>query len=298
MQRFHRQRKGARTGEPCTPSPIRAATLCRRGHRAPGRLPCPLHPATGEQVQTPTPAALPYLPSLPRQQGSVPGRSWRVLVVDSDKASAHDLSRQLQRHRHDARAVSSGTAALREHADADVVLLNLDLPDVDGLEVCRSIAISRNTPTLAITANGSELDCVLALQAGADDYLVQPYGFRELLARVDAVMRRARPASAFPARADLGPLVIDQATRTVLLHGHPLPLTRKEFDLLQLLASPPGEVVTRRRILQQIWHDTDISRSRTIDTHVNSLRRKLGSSDWIVAVRGIGFRLGEGASAA
>ncbi|GGV77902.1 DNA-binding response regulator [Streptomyces gelaticus] len=217
--------------------------------------------------------------------------SWNFLVVDSDESAGHDLAQRLQRHRHQARAVTTGGAALREHAGAEVVLLNLDLPDLDGLEVCRTIATTCNTPLLAITEHGSELDCVLGLQAGADDYLVKPYGFRELLARVEAVMRRARPAPAPRPSARLGPLTIDQATRVVRLHGRTVALTRKEFDLLHLLASSPGEVVPRYHILQRIWHDTDISRSRTIDTHVNSLRRKLGSTEWITAVRGVGFRL-------
>jgi DNA-binding response OmpR family regulator len=226
-----------------------------------------------------------------RQRGTPPSGSWRVLVVDKDENAGLDLTQRLQRHRHDARAVTTGAAALREHADADVVLLNLDLPDVDGLEVCGAMASACNTPILAITDNGSELDCVLGLQAGADDYLVKPYGFRELLARVEAVMRRARRLPRAQVSTRLGPLVVEPATRTVRMHERVVPLTRKEFDLLQLLASLPGEVVTRRHILQQIWQDTDTSRSRTIDTHVNSLRRKLGSPDWIVAVRGVGFRL-------
>ncbi len=243
-------------------------------------------------MQVPKLVPLPsHTPIPPRQDDPAPGRPWRILVVDSDESAARDMARRLRRHRHEARAVTTGAAALRAHGDADVVLLDVDLPDVDGLEICRSIAMACGTPTLAITSHGSELDCVLALQAGADDYLVEPYGFRELLARVDAVMRRARPARAAGPGTRLGPLVIEQAMRTVRLHGSPLPLTRKEFDLLQLLASPPGEVVTRRHILQQVWQDTDISRSRTIDTHVNSLRRKLGSPEWIIAVRGVGFRL-------
>ncbi|MFJ1800408.1 response regulator transcription factor [Streptomyces sp. NPDC088180] len=222
---------------------------------------------------------------------AVPAGSWRILVVDSDERSARDLTHRLQRHRHDARAVTTGAAALREHTDADVVLLDLDLPDIDGLEICRSIATTSGTPVLAVTAHGSELGCVLGLQAGADDYVVKPYGFRELLARVDAVMRRARPKPEAPMSMQVGSLFIERTTRTVVLHGRVVPLTRKEFDLLQLLASPPGEVVPRRSILQRVWQDTDMTRSRTIDTHITSLRRKLGSPDWILTVRGVGFRL-------
>lgn len=255
------------------------------------RLSKAMHPAGGEQVQASQLSSLSAHMQIPRQREMASSRTWRILVVDSDESAAHDLAQRLRRHRHDARAVTTGMAALRAHADTDIVLLSLDLADVDGLEICRSIASVHSTPILAITANGSELDCVLALQAGADDYLVKPYGFRELQARVDAVMRRARPTRTAQPGTQLGPLVIERAMRTVRLHGVPLSLTRKEFDLLQLLAASPGEVVTRKRILQQIWHDTDISRSRTIDTHINSLRRKLGSPDWIIAIRGVGFRL-------
>ncbi|MCB5909982.1 response regulator transcription factor [Streptomyces pinistramenti] len=242
-------------------------------------------------MQASRPVPQHFAPALSRHPNVAPAGTWRILVVDSDERSAQDLTRSLQRHRHQARAVTTGAAALREHLDADVVILNLDLPDIDGLEICRSIATASDTPVLAVTDHGSELDCVLGLQAGADDYLVEPYGFRELLARVDAVMRRARPKPEAAPSMQLGPLVIQQATRTVELHGRTVPLTRKEFELLQVLASPPGEVVPRRHILQRIWHDTDISRSRTIDTHITSLRRKLGSPDWILTVRGVGFRL-------
>ncbi|MFI9030947.1 response regulator transcription factor [Streptomyces sp. NPDC053560] len=222
-----------------------------------------------------------------------PAGPWRVLVVENDARTAQTLTRSLERHGHRVRTAATGAAALREHHHADVILIDLELPDVDGLEICRSIAAVCDTPLLAVTARDSEVDRVLGLQAGADDYLVKPYGFRELLARMGAVMRRARPAATAGAVLQLGPLVVEQTTRTVHLHGRPVPLTRKEFDLLLLLASRPGAVVTRRQILQQVWQDTDTPRSRTLDTHVNGLRRKLGSGDWIVTVRGVGFRLGQ-----
>ncbi|OKI47591.1 hypothetical protein A6A29_00375 [Streptomyces sp. TSRI0281] len=132
---------------------------------------------------------------------------------------------------------------------------------------------------------------MLGLQAGADDYLAKPYGVREPLARMAAVMRRSRAGRAAARGMDPGPLVIHQETREVRLNGRAVPLTRKEFDLLCLLSSRPGTVFTRRQILSQIWHDTDIRRSRTIDTHISSLRRKLGSSDRVVTVRGVGFKM-------
>lgn len=220
-----------------------------------------------------------------------PHFSWRVLIVDDDEDAADELARRLHRHGHHGRVVPNGRAALREYGDADLVLLNLDLPDMDGLEVCRAISAASHTPIVATTRDGDELDCVLGLQAGADDHLVKPYGFRELLARMEAVMRRARPAPVLRPPTRVGALTIEHGSRTVRLHGRAVPLAPKEYDLLELLASAPGDVVSRRYILQKVWHDSDIGRSRTIDTHVNSLRRKLGSRDWIVAVRGVGFRL-------
>lgn len=184
--------------------------------------------------------------------------------------------------------------ALKEHHRCDVVLLDLELPDVDGLEVCRSIRAVCDTPVLAVTSRDSELDRVLGFQAGADDYVIKPYGAPELLARMSAVMRRARPGRPAGSHTQMGPLTIEQDTRSVLLHGRPVPVTLKEFELLLLLASRPGTVVPRRQILQQVWQDTDVQRSRTIDTHVSSLRRKLGSGSWIITVRGVGFKLGSG----
>ncbi|MEV6073830.1 response regulator transcription factor [Streptomyces sp. NPDC052069] len=217
--------------------------------------------------------------------------AWNVLVVEGDAQAALTLVNDLRWHGHTASAVTTGAAALEEHHTADLILLDLDLPDVDGLEICRSISALCDTPLIAVTARDSELDRVLGLQAGADDYLAKPYGVRELLARMAAVMRRSRAGRAAARDVDLGPLVIDQETREVRLDGRAVPLTRKEFDLLRLLSSRPGAVFTRRQILSQIWHDTDIRRSRTIDTHVSSLRRKLGSSDWVVTVRGVGFKM-------
>ncbi|WP_245880774.1 response regulator transcription factor [Streptomyces zhaozhouensis] len=235
----------------------------------------------------------PSYSDISRPRGVLSRHSWNFLVVDGDERAARELTQRLRRHRHEARSVGTGAEALRRCTDAEVVLLALDLPDVDGLEVCRSIAETSRTPLLALAEHGSELDCVLGLQAGADDFLVKPYGFRELLARVEAVMRRAHPAERPRSSTRLGPLTIDHTTRVVRLHGQPVALTRKEFDLLHLLASPPGKVVHRRHILHHVWQDIDLSRSRTIDTHVNSLRRKLGSAGWIIAVRGVGFRLVE-----
>ncbi|WP_243707205.1 response regulator transcription factor [Micromonospora sp. KC606] len=212
--------------------------------------------------------------------------------MESNRAEAETLTRGLRRHGHEVVSVETGVAALQVHEEADIVLLDLELPDLDGLEVCRGIRSACDTPIIAVTARGAELDRVLGLQAGADDYLVKPYGFRELLARMDAVWRRIRPRAQVARTICQGPLEIDLNARQVRLAGRPIDLTRKEFDLLYLLASNPGTVISRRRLMLEIWGDS-WSR-RTVDTHVGTLRNKLGASSWIITVRGVGFRLGHG----
>ncbi|MFC7309488.1 response regulator transcription factor [Streptomyces monticola] len=253
----------------------------------------PSHPAAAARGPHPTPVpAVPTASAAPtvlnRQRGPA---IWRVLVVESDPGDAEALAKGLQRHGHEVESVATGTAALDAYQKADLVLLDLELPDLDGLEVCRAVRTAGDVPMIAVTARGSEVDRVLGLQAGADDYLVKPYGFRELMARMDAVMRRSAPAVPEPPSAlSCGRLSIDASSREVRVDGRPVVVTRKEFDLLYLLASHPDTVMPRKRLMQEVWGDS-WSR-RTVDTHVSSLRGKLGASEWIVTVRGVGFRLG------
>ncbi|MEV0526116.1 response regulator transcription factor [Streptomyces sp. NPDC050439] len=216
---------------------------------------------------------------------------WRVLVAENNVDDANSLVRGLRRHSHEVEHVTTGRAALASYGTADLILLDLELPDLDGLEVCRDIRQVSDIPIIAVTGRGSELDRVLGLQAGADDYLVKPYGFRELMARMEAVMRRVvrRPASTAGAICH-GPLSIDAGARQVSLEGRCIEVTRKEFDLLYLLASHPDTVIPRKQLMQRVWGDS-WSR-RTVDTHVNNLRNKLGYSGWIITVRGVGFRFG------
>jgi len=233
--------------------------------------------------------AFPRLPSSPAV--------WRVLVAQNDTGDLEALARSLKRHGHAVCRARTGSEALGAYQDVDIVLLDLELPDLDGLEVCREIRSASDVVVIVVTARESELDRVLGLQAGADDYMVKPYGFRELLARIAAVMRRAR-AQAYATTTEQalvrGPLRIDAGSREVRLAGRAVCVTRKEFDLLWLLAANPDAVVPRRQIMDQIWGDS-WSR-RTVDTHVSSLRGKLGHSNWIITVRGVGYRLGMGES--
>ncbi|MGW0549099.1 response regulator transcription factor [Streptomyces altiplanensis] len=229
----------------------------------------------------------------PPPPGTARTDALKVLVVESDVSSADSLIQGLRRHGHSAGSVGTGAEALRAYRSADLLLLDLDLPDLDGLEVCRSIRSAGATPLIAVTARDSELDRVLGLQAGADDYLVKPYGFRELMARIEAVMRRVRPRQPLQRVITHGQLRIDADTREVAVQGRQMELTRKEFGLLHLLASHPGTVVSRRQLMTLVWEDSWSRPGRTIDTHVSSLRNKLGCNDWIITVRGVGFRLGQ-----
>lgn len=220
----------------------------------------------------------------------------RVLVVEriAPTVDAGDgLVDDLQRHGYEVDRAETGAQALDSHGCAELILLDPDLPDLDGLEVCRGIRKRCETPIIMVTCRASELDRVLGLQAGSDDYVIRPYGLRELLARIEAVMRRVRRVGG-PRVVEHGALRIDHTTREVWVSGRSVDLTRKEFDFLSLLAEEPAVVVPRRRVLAEVWdYDTpDVHSSRTVDTHVSSLRAKLGARDWIVTVRGIGFRLG------
>lgn len=217
----------------------------------------------------------------------------RVLVVEEQEEESKSLVRGLQRHGHDITAVRSGAEALAEHPSADLVLLDLGLSDMDGLEVCRRIRSESDTPIISFTDRAAAVDKILGLQAGSDDCLDRPYVFRELMARIDAVMRRSKTRRM--AAVVRGGLLIDSDAREVRLDGKLVEATRREFDLLHYLASRPDVVVSRQRLMVDVWgHPSQVElgaqASRTIDTHVSSLRGKLRDPDWIITVRGVGFR--------
>ncbi|MER6824353.1 response regulator transcription factor [Streptomyces sp. AC04842] len=213
--------------------------------------------------------------------------------MESDSEVAKGLVRDLWRHGYQAESVPTGAQALQQYRNADLLLVDLDLPDLDGVELCRSIRALCDVPIIVVTARDSELDRVMSLRAGSDDYVPKPYSLAELIARIEAVMRRAVRQPASPDEVVVvGPLSIDPRAREIRLDDRTIEVTRKEFDLLYLLASRPGIVVTREQIMVQVWRDSRSVPGRTIDTHVSSLRSKLGSSDWIVTARGVGFRLG------
>jgi DNA-binding response OmpR family regulator len=214
----------------------------------------------------------------------------RVLIVEDEDAIAEPLAEGLSREGFEVDRVASGEGAL-DAADPDLFLLDIRLPDVDGYTVCRRLRERSDTPIIMITAKGEEIDRVLGLDLGADDYLVKPFGFRELLARIRAVTRRATPAADERRPLRIGELEVDRRTRQARVAGEEVALTPKEFDLLVRLAVDPGAVVTRKKLLEEIWDTNWYGPTKVIDVVVASLRKKLGHPEWIETVRGVGFRL-------
>ncbi|CAB4602895.1 unannotated protein [freshwater metagenome] len=224
-----------------------------------------------------------------------------LLLIEDDDAIAEPLQNGLERQGFVVRRESTGIAGievLNGSFHPEIVLLDLGLPDIDGYEVCRRIRVSSSVPIIVVTARGDEIDRVLGLELGADDYLVKPFGFRELVARIHAVTRRTSGRDETvdsPIRIADG-FTVDLRSRRAILDGKELALTRKEFDLLALLATEPGAIHTREEILEQVWDAHWYGPTKTLDVHIASLRRKLGDPTLIETVRGVGFRLRSGSS--
>ncbi len=240
----------------------------------------------------------------------------RVLLVEDDDGIALPLQAGLAHHGYEVIRVSRG-ADVAGALPADIVLLDLGLPDMDGLDVCRSLRqVDAKLPIIVISARGSEIDRVVGLELGADDYLAKPFGMRELIARIRAVLRRAEPlttkpsgghlpdlADADPEFADarvrtLGVLTIDLRTHRAMLGSQELALTTKEFGVLSMLCADPGAVVTRSDLIEQVWDEHWYGPTKTLDVHVAQLRKKLGNPAWIENVRSIGYRLVDPTNAA
>jgi DNA-binding response OmpR family regulator len=212
------------------------------------------------------------------------------LVVEDEDAIADPLVAGLRREGYDVSRVATGDGALQA-SPADLVLLDLRLPDIDGLDVCRQLRERSRTPIIVLTARGEEADRVVGLELGADDYVVKPYGLRELIARIRAVTRRAASVGADVGPLRAGTLEVDERSRRATLGARELELTPKEFELLAALARDPGAAVSRQRLLAEVWQTSWYGSSKTIDVHVAALRKKLGDPGWIETVRGVGFRL-------
>ena len=210
-----------------------------------------------------------------------------VLIVEDDAAIGTQLVRGLTRVGCDAAVAGTGAEALHR-IDVGFVLLDLGLPDIDGVEVCRRVRERHKVPIIVLTARGAEADRVAALDAGADDYVVKPFGFAELLARMRAVLRRAGTDAA---PVTYGRLRIDLTGRRVWVDQAPVALTGKEFDILACLAFEPGRVVSREEIFDRVWDEHWYGPRKVLDVHLAALRRKLGAPELIATVYGRGFRL-------
>ncbi len=221
-----------------------------------------------------------------------------VLVIEDDDAVADGIIDGLSDRSITTTRVATGTAGLAAVAAEapDLVLLDLGLPDMDGTEVCRRLRAVSAVPIIIVSARDEEVDRVVALEIGADDYVVKPFGMRELVARIHAVARRTgAEAAPQPSTVTAGGsrLVVDSRARRVLLDGVEVHLTPREFDVLEYLDSDRGAVFRRADILRDVWDTTWFGTAKTLDAHIAAVRKKLGDPGWIEAVRGVGFRLVE-----
>jgi len=220
-----------------------------------------------------------------------------LLVVEDDPTIAEPLCAGLKREGFTVNHATTGASALAAPA-ADLVLLDLGLPDLDGRVVCRELRARSAVPIIVVTARGDELDRVTLLELGADDYVVKPFGFRELVARIGAVLRRASHAAptAPDSVIESGTVRIDPRTRRVTVEGTTVGLTPKEYDLLAYLALDLGAVRTREEIMRDVWDEHWWGSTKTLDVHIASLRKKIGA-DRIETIRGVGFALADPGSA-
>ncbi|MFJ4208975.1 response regulator transcription factor [Paenarthrobacter sp. NPDC089675] len=218
-----------------------------------------------------------------------------VLIVEDDDAMASALGAAVASAGHKPTRVSRGEDALLDHRNHEVILLDLGLPDLDGLDVLRKLRQVTAVPILILTARDDERSVVLGLRSGADDYLVKPVKLVELLARIEAVTRRTnRSGPSAPQQIVVGPLAVDLDRRVAAVENRELSLTATEFDLLALLAKNAGSVVTREQILDALWGDAFLAHSRSLDVHLTGLRAKLKLPGFIINVRGVGYRVEQG----
>ncbi|KIP53261.1 response regulator transcription factor [Leucobacter komagatae] len=219
----------------------------------------------------------------------------KILIVEDDARVAEALSAYLRQAGYTTHWVGDGTSAIDAvGADTEAVVLDLGLPDIDGLDVCRRIRGVSNVPIIIATARSNVESRIKGLHAGADDFVVKPYDVRELIARIEAVTRRARttaPAPGESSNLEIDGTYIDFANRLVLSDGVSIELTPKEFDILAVLARYPGVVTPRDRIIREVWGTDWTGFSRSLEVHVASIRRKLNCPALIATVRGVGYRL-------
>jgi DNA-binding response OmpR family regulator len=234
---------------------------------------------------------------------------YRALVVDDEVPLASIVASYLEREQFEVSVAHNGQDAvtMAREIDPDVVVLDLALPGIDGLEACRQLRTFSDAYVVMLTARDTEMDTIIGLSVGADDYVTKPFSPRELVARIRAMLRRPRTvvtgseAHAVPDQLPprvFGALRVDVAGRQVFLDGEPITLTRTEFDVLAALSGRPGVVFSRRQLLDAVWAETWVGNEHLVDVHIGHLRRKLGDDPaaprYVITVRGVGYRMGSG----
>ncbi|HEV7148592.1 MAG TPA: response regulator transcription factor [Pedococcus sp.] len=221
----------------------------------------------------------------------------RILVVEDEVSFSDPLSYLLRKEGYEVAVAETGPEALADfdRAGADLVLLDLMLPGLSGTEVCRALRQRSNVPVIMLTAKDSEIDKVVGLEIGADDYVTKPYSSRELLARIKAVLRRlSEPEDLLPATIEAGPVRMDVERHIVTVAGEPTQLPLKEFELLEMLLRNTGRVLTRMQLIDRVWGSDYVGDTKTLDVHVKRLRAKIepdpADPRHIVTVRGLGYK--------
>lgn len=221
----------------------------------------------------------------------------RVLIVEDEESLAEPLAYLLRKEGFEATVVADGPSALAEfdRSGADIVLLDLMLPGMSGTEVCKHLRTRSGVPVIMLTARDSEIDKVLGLELGADDYVTKPYSARELIARIRAVLRRGSEAEVGEAVLEAGPVRMDIERHIVSVEGRPIPMPLKEFELLAFLMRNKGRVLTRGQLIDRVWGADYVGDTKTLDVHVKRLRSKIEADPAnpvrLVTVRGLGYKL-------
>jgi two-component system, OmpR family, response regulator RegX3 len=219
-----------------------------------------------------------------------------VLFVEDEDSISQPFARALERAGFDATVAHTASSALElaGRRQPDLVLLDLGLPDGEGLDVCRELRSRSDVPVLILTARGTETDRIIGLELGADDYVVKPFSGDEVIARIRAILRRSKPDAKHAAPTRIGELEVDPGARRAVFRGKELELTRKEFDLLERLVRDAGRVLTREDLIADVWDVNWFGSTKTLDVHIGWLRKKLGDDPadprYIHTVRGVGFR--------
>jgi two-component system response regulator RegX3 len=225
----------------------------------------------------------------------------RILVVEDEESFSDPLSYLLRKEGYEVAVAETGPAALEDfdRAGADLVLLDLMLPGLSGMDVCRALRHRSSVPVIMLTAKDSEIDKVVGLELGADDYVTKPYSSRELLARIKAVLRRGQePDELMPATLESGPVRMDVERHVVTVNGSHIALPLKEFELLEMLLRNSGRVLTRMQLIDRVWGSDYVGDTKTLDVHVKRLRSKVepdpASPQFILTVRGLGYKFETG----